>query len=326
MESHSDLPDFDSLRHVEGIDYDGCAWGIFDKPGQKDQLGTLNILTPTLVARAAREGIIDGDRISLNWGLEKIEFPAFRRKPAKHEIIDLVPLLDFCGHDEQITFSPQTGSHWNTPLHVAHQSSKQYYNGLKHDDFKAINGLNHGIRNVHRHGGICGRGVLLDWAAWAEKHGKEHDPLIGKQIPVADLEAVAEAQNVTFRVGDILCIRTGFTAWYEHANQSERKKIAMEGAEFLGLEANKESFRWHWNHHFAAVTADNLTYEAWPPSSPMLHEYLLSMWGSMIGKLWDFEELAIVCAQKRRWTFFLASAPLNVDCGIGSPSNALALF
>lgn len=121
MENHTDLLDFDSLKHVEGIEYKGCAWGVFDKPGERDELGTLNLITPTLIARAAKEEIIDGDSISLNWGLEKIQFPAFRRKRAEHKLIDLVPLLNFCGHDEEIFFSPQTGSHWNAPLHVAYQ-------------------------------------------------------------------------------------------------------------------------------------------------------------------------------------------------------------
>lgn len=86
--------------------------------------------------------------------------------------------------------------------------------------------------------------MLLDWAAWAEKHGKERDPLLRKRIPVAELEAVAKAQNVAFRAGDILCIRMGFTAWYNDASQTERKKVAAEGTEFLGIEANEESFRW----------------------------------------------------------------------------------
>lgn len=122
IENQSHVPDFDSLKDVEGVDYKGCAWGVFDRPGQKDQLGTLNLITPALVARAAKEEIIDGDRLSLNWGLENLQFPAFGRMLPERKLIDLVPSLSFWGFDEQISFSPQTGSHWNTPLHVALQS------------------------------------------------------------------------------------------------------------------------------------------------------------------------------------------------------------
>jgi hypothetical protein len=57
----------------------------------------------------------------------------------------------------------------------------------------------------------------------------------------------------------------------------------------------------------------------------MLHEYLLAMLGLIVGKLWDLEELAKTCAEKRRWTFF-ASAPLNMAPGIGLPANGLVVF
>lgn len=38
----------------------GCAWGLFDKDGKKDVLGTINLLTPDVVKAAlaeARDGI-----------------------------------------------------------------------------------------------------------------------------------------------------------------------------------------------------------------------------------------------------------------------------
>jgi len=48
------VPDFDDLPPVEGLPQ-GCAWGVFDKGGQKDKLGTLNFLTPEVVQAAANE-------------------------------------------------------------------------------------------------------------------------------------------------------------------------------------------------------------------------------------------------------------------------------
>ena len=33
----------------------GCAWGLFDKEGKRDQLGTLNLLTPEVVLEAKKE-------------------------------------------------------------------------------------------------------------------------------------------------------------------------------------------------------------------------------------------------------------------------------
>lgn len=57
------LPDFDDLPRVEGMPQ-GCAWGIFDRDGEKDIFGTLNILTPDVVKAAAQE-IQEGVSISL---------------------------------------------------------------------------------------------------------------------------------------------------------------------------------------------------------------------------------------------------------------------
>lgn len=59
----SQLPDFDGLPRVEGMPK-GCAWGLFDKDGKKDVLGTLNLLTPDIVAAACSEAR-DGVSISL---------------------------------------------------------------------------------------------------------------------------------------------------------------------------------------------------------------------------------------------------------------------
>jgi hypothetical protein len=57
------IPDFDDLPKVEGLPQ-GCAWGVFDKDGKKDLLGTLNLLTPDVVTAAAAE-VKDGVSISL---------------------------------------------------------------------------------------------------------------------------------------------------------------------------------------------------------------------------------------------------------------------
>lgn len=46
------LPKFDELPTFE--DMPGCAWTVW---GKDDQLGTVNLLTPDVVARAAKEEI-----------------------------------------------------------------------------------------------------------------------------------------------------------------------------------------------------------------------------------------------------------------------------
>jgi len=46
------LPEFDQLPSFH--DFKGCAWGLW---GLEDQLGTVNLLTEKVVARAAQEEI-----------------------------------------------------------------------------------------------------------------------------------------------------------------------------------------------------------------------------------------------------------------------------
>ncbi len=58
-----DVPSFDQLPKVPGMPQ-GCAWGVFDKDGRKDLVGTLNHLTPQVVVSAAKE-VRDGVSISL---------------------------------------------------------------------------------------------------------------------------------------------------------------------------------------------------------------------------------------------------------------------
>ena len=60
-----DLPSFKDLPPVKGMPH-GCAWGIWDKNGEKDQLGALNLLTPEVVAEAGKE-IQSGDRCVLKY-------------------------------------------------------------------------------------------------------------------------------------------------------------------------------------------------------------------------------------------------------------------
>ena len=58
------LPKYKDLPPVEGMPH-GCAWGIWDKPGQpKDQLGSLNLLTPEVVQQAIKE-VKTGERCAL---------------------------------------------------------------------------------------------------------------------------------------------------------------------------------------------------------------------------------------------------------------------
>ncbi len=65
MAGYSNIPDYDDLPAVKGMPQ-GCAWGIFDKDGKKDNLGTINLITPEIVKAAVSE-VKEGVSVSLKY-------------------------------------------------------------------------------------------------------------------------------------------------------------------------------------------------------------------------------------------------------------------
>jgi hypothetical protein len=113
---------------------------------------------------------------------------------------------------------------------------------------------------------MVGRGVLLDYKAYALAKGITYDCFDSHAITVADLEAVAAYQNTNFKYGDILIIRTGFTDELSAAGSEERQAKLLGTHKAVGVAGNVESARWLWNHHFSAVAGDAVAFEVFPPT------------------------------------------------------------
>jgi hypothetical protein len=60
-----DLPSFKDMPVVEGMPH-GTAWGLWDKNGQRDNCGSLNLLTPEITLSASKE-IRTGKTIALKY-------------------------------------------------------------------------------------------------------------------------------------------------------------------------------------------------------------------------------------------------------------------
>jgi hypothetical protein len=182
--------------------------------------------------------------------------------------------------------------------------------------------------------GIVGRGVLLDFRAWADKNGIAFDPLAAYAISVDELEAVAKDQGVTFLPGDIPVIRTGLTANFRALSKEGQEALGNgKHMSFAGVEQSEAMLRWHWDNAFSAVCGDTYAYEAWPAKPKgegykvkLNHEVFLSGWGMPIGELFDLEELSKTCKQLNKYTFLLVASPLNVYGGVASTSNTIALL
>ena len=320
-------PSFDALP-LQPNHPKASAWGLW---GSEDQLGTLNLLTEDIARFAATE-IRDGLCVPLNLPLDVPKVPMNpARKALAHKIIQK-------GHanDDEVHLNTQASSQWDGPRHYPYQDlalgEQRFYNGAAQSDLVLPNGstTSHlGIQNAARRG-IAGRGVLLDWSAYAVRNGIEYSPFTPHSIQLHELEAAATEQGVEFHPGDILLIRTGWTEAYLKLPEQEQIALAARSERsHVGVEATKEMMQWHWDNAFAAVASDTNAYEVWPPTRPWgvsCHEVFLSGWGMPIGELWDLERLAEECQKRQRWTFFLTSSPLNLMGGVASPANAMVSY
>ena len=265
----ADLPDFDALPPVPNMPQ-GCAWGIFDKDGKKDSLGCLNKLTPSIVASAAASEVRDGVSVSLNWPLDELKGMGSFRKGVVHTHISLKEKVGMNALDDELEFNTQTSSQWDGLIHYAHQPSGLSYNGFKPtpESLAASSTCETGeewpcMTTWHKRGGLVGRGVLLDYRAYVEAKGIPFSPFQPHAIRVEDLEAVATFQGTEFKVGDILLIRTGFTEDLEGKTGEEQIGKLSAGA-VAGVHGHVNTARWVWNHHFAAVASDNISFEQIP--------------------------------------------------------------
>ncbi|EXJ90146.1 hypothetical protein A1O3_03215 [Capronia epimyces CBS 606.96] len=310
----------------------GCTWGFWDTDGKRDELGTLNLLTPEVVANAARE-IREGISVSLNWSLAKPNLPVFQRQRLEHTIINNKTKGSANSFDDEVRFNTQSGSQWDGLRHVVHREAGACYNGVREEDVEARDSSLEtplGIDKWHDRGGIVGRGVLVDYVAYAQRHQIHYSPAKYHAISQHELAEAAREQGTTFRQGDVLIVRSGLIKWYNECSDQEVRDafFADPHKQSVGVSPTEDAVEWLWNQHFAAVAGDALAWEPvpYPADRPSFHQHLLALWGTPIGELWDLEQLAATCARLNRYSFFLTSVPLNVPGGVASPPNAVAVF
>ncbi|MAD84319.1 MAG: hypothetical protein CL912_15250 [Deltaproteobacteria bacterium] len=122
-------------------------------------------------------------------------------------------------------------------------------------DRTAINGLQPWAEK-----GLAGRGVLIDFASYAERKGVEVSHFGPYAITLQDVLKIAEEQCTEFRNGDVLFLRTGYVAAYKSLNEDERIEVASR-KEWCGLGQSRETTEWLWENQFAAVVSDSPGFE-----------------------------------------------------------------
>jgi kynurenine formamidase len=234
---------------------------------------------------------------------------------------------DVEGFDDVLdNYFPQIASQWDSLAHIA-ASPNVFYNNRSVEDVttRGFNTIDHVARR-----GIVTRGVLLDLPVFSRdvpddaSHGSV-------AITVDDLERVRHAAGVTYSPGCAIVIRTGFLAWYRRQSPATRQQLS-DDLRAPGIEHSEEMARYLWDSGAAAIVSDVFATEVWPPdfskdAEPFgyLHRVLIGRLGFTIGELFDLEAISEDSRADGVYEFLLASAPLHIPHGIGSPANAVGV-
>lgn len=314
----------------------GAAWFW----GADDQLGRVNLLTPARVKEAVKE-VVTGEMVPLNLEVSELK-PCYGRETFEHTIKNIIPRVAF---DDLYSMNTQSSTQWDGLRHFAHLDSEMFYNGCTQQDIIGPDANSKcGMQAWSQHG-IVGRAILIDYVGYAEANNLPAlDYYDNQTIPLSALIAAGKMQGIDVRpaaqggdvrVGDILLIRSGFIKNYRSLSPEDRVRLHSKKAGFSdedeqaypGLEQTEEVLDWLHDCYFAAMAGDAPAFEAWPNKGDFcLHEYILALWGCPLGELWDLEQLAAKCRKSGKWTFLLTSSPANVNGGVGSHANAIAIL
>ncbi len=248
--------------------------------------------------------------------------PLFGRAAAEHRVSPLAPMAN----DDFVHFNTQESSQWDGLGHVGHIRHERYYGGVTTEDVRGGNaklGIHHWANK------FVGRGLLIDAFGYRKAKGREASPLHRDVYSLDELKAAIEHQGSALKPGTILLVRTGWMESYEKLTPDEKRAMASpEKMRSTGIEASRELVAWLWNNRVAAIGTDCPAVEPFPSDfsdERILHYRALPLLGLPLGELFVLAPLAEDCARDRRYEFMVVSAPLNVEGGIASPPNAVAI-
>jgi len=297
-------------------------WGRW---GPDDELGTLNHVTPELVAAAARlvrQGKSFG--LAMNYdinGPQRTVKDNKRFNPV-HTFFstgtdccaDMSVFRNIRGADDMITMPLQCGTQWDALSHIFYYD--KMWNGYDARLVGATGAQKCGIETTRDR--FVGRGVLLD----IPRHlGLPWLP-DGYGISAELMQACAQAQGVSVGRGDFLIVRTG---------QMERCLDQGWGT-FAGGDAPGLKFDtadWLRQSEIAAVATDTWGVEVRPNEVKdifqPLHWVVIPMIGLSLGEMFYLKELAADCANDGVYEFFFVGAALPFTGAVGCPLNPMAV-
>jgi kynurenine formamidase len=299
-------------------------WGRW---GDDDRIGTLNLITPDVRRRAA--GLVEtGEVISLSYDIDaENPDPLLSGIARVQRFMGLGEASHHLGKrrfDAVTDFVGIAAHGGNTHLDgLAHYSwDGKNYNGFDVTESTSLGGATK-LSMHFAHEGIVSRGVLLDICAL---HGVEWlEP--GHAIEPDELVAAEERQGVTVESGDVLLVHTGDAArTLAHGRVAEKPGYPPGQA---GLRATCLPFLRE--RDIAALGMDAI--QDVQPSGFRTLDLLrpIHVVGLVALGLWlidnmNLTDLARICAERDRSTFFFSMLPWRMVGVTSCATNPIALF
>ena len=284
-------------------------WGRW---GANDEMGTLNLITPSKRAQAAAL-VKEGLTVSLasNAVKEKqVDVPC----PVEWAMVT----ASDAGATDRIGYPCIHGAGTTHLDSFAHR----FFNGKMWNGYvvkETISKEGGATRNsiLTMKGGILTRAVLYDIPRL--KGVPYLEP--GMRIYPEDLEAWEKKTGVKAGPGDALLVRWG--RW------ARRDKVGPYSTDDQSAGLDNSVIPWLKKRDIALLAWETPGYAPQPPGDLprlALHDFVLAMLGVHLIDRADLEAVSAAAAARNRWQFMLMVAPLPIPNGTGSPVNPIAVF
>ncbi len=297
--------------------FKSCSnWGRW---GADDQRGTLNLITPEKIQRAAaliKDGVSVSCERPITYNLAAPSVSIHYMTGTGEAQVPGTPNVaggsgDFFGmapHGYTIT-------HMDALSHIFWEG--YMYNGKPANLITARGGATTHSIEVPAERGIVGRGVLLDIARLRGVKWLEH----GTPVLPEDLEEAERAQGVRVEEGDILFIRTG-----HYRRRKEEGDDAVPSNHRPGLHVAAMPWLHERGVAVLAGEAPEVVPSGYPLNTLPVHHVAITAMGLYMIDAANFDELAAACEERNRWEYFMTIAPLKYTFGTGSAVNPIAVF
>lgn len=316
------FPCFRQLHRPKGNSLP-LAWGVW---GVDDQIGMWNNITDEKTARAARL-IATGKRFNLNLPLHiplgVIDEGAHALRCGPRQTMFEGGAGRMTGRDDKVELYNQASTQWDGLTHIGDRDLG-FYNGVQPHQVGHGEGGRNGIEQVAQFG-VATRAVFVDIPDHFSATGRNWHPMASQSLSAAELVDCLDRTGMRLEQGDILLVRTGWLRLFLSGTLAARYAIFHDRT-YSGLSGQEDMWEFLWDHRVAAVASDNVTVEAFPADTDGYSLHLaIARLGLNLGELFDLEALSDHCRSTGRYECFLASMPLNLRGGVGSPANAIAI-